>query len=323
MQKKQKEPDMTPMEMEPLQDQMVKANPDFTPSPSTVAAVTKELIDSGESKESKAATEPPSTKEEKRRKATRQRNESITRKLAERPVAQRFSMMRNLVDMVMRRIHPSVLICGPGGTGKSYMVKQQLKKRGFVEDKKGTSGYTWIAGHMAPTGIYEAMHNRKDGGVIVLDDVDIWGGSGADTGMELCKAALDSYDKRVISWHSKWADQNGLPRKFDFQGQVIFITNRLESQIPQPLLDRCFYIPVVLSWNEIFERMEQIIQPSKDGPGMYPKVPLEQKQEVLKHLKATSKPGDPVSFRDLDRGIRLRVGVEKGQDWREYIDVFC
>jgi hypothetical protein len=270
---------------------------------------------------SSAAPQPKSAEPTPAGKATlikekQQRNEAVTAKLATRPVAKRFEMMASLIDMVMRRIHPSVLICGPGGIGKSYMVKEQLKKRGFAEDKPGRKGFTWIAGHMSPTGIYEAMHNRKDGGVLVLDDVDIWSGSGQDTGMEICKAALDSYDKRVISWHSKWAEQNGLPRKFDFNGQVIFITNRRESQIPQPLLDRCFYIPVVLTWEEIFERMEQIV------PNMYPKVPLKEKLEVLNHLKASSNPGDPISFRTLDRGIRLRVGCDGNQDWKDYIDVF-
>jgi hypothetical protein len=278
---------------------------------------------------SSAATQPepaePSTtivessKNAKRVKEKQQRNEAVTAKLATRPVARRFEMMASLIDMVMRRIHPSVLICGPGGIGKSYMVKAQLKKRGFVKDKLGKKGFSWIAGHISPTGIYEAMHNRKDGGVLVLDDVDIWTGANASTGMELCKAALDSYDERVISWHSSWAESHGLPRNFNFNGQVIFITNRRENQIPQPLLDRCFYIPVVLKWEEIIERMEQII------PKMYPKVPLEQKLQVLEHLKATSKPGDPISFRTLDRGIRLRVGLAEHpspDEWKDFIDVF-
>ncbi len=237
----------------------------------------------------------------------RKRNQSITEKMGRHPVNKRFQMMESIVSMVIRRFSPSVIVCGTGGLGKSHMVKEALKRLNLVKDedgKKGKQGFTWVAGHIAPTGVYTAMHNRRDGGVLILDDVDIWSG---ETMMELCKAALDSYGERVISWNSSWADNNGLPRSFDFKGQVIFITNKMEHEMPQPLVDRSWLVPVVLTTPEIFERMKTIL------PKMHPKVDLKIKQGVLEHLKKICTPEDPVTFRSLERAIRLRMANPPGE----------
>tara|TARA_B100001287_G_C22686600_1_gene534171 strand:+ start:5717 stop:6619 length:903 start_codon:yes stop_codon:yes gene_type:complete len=245
------------------------------------------------------------------------RNEVVTRRMAQKPVNKRFEMMETIVTMVIQKFSPSVIICGTGGLGKSHLVKERLKAAKLIEDKEGPKGYTWVAGHMAPTGLYTAMHRRKDGGVLVLDDVDIWSN---ETMMELCKAALDSYAERTISWDSSWADNKGLPRKFPFKGQVIFITNKEEKDMPQPLIDRSFFVPVVLTGTEVLERMQKVL------PDMFPKVPLQMKQEVLAHLKTIASEEDPVTFRSLDRAIRTRLfaqhNIQKGVDWKELLDTF-
>ena len=252
----------------------------------------------------------------RRKKAkSKARNEVVTRRMAALEVNKRFELMEQIIKMVVKKFVPSMIICGTGGLGKTYTVKQILKLAGLVEDKEGPTGFTWVAGHMSATGLYTAMHQRKDGGVLVLDDVDIWN---SDTMMELCKAALDSYSERTISWNSSWADQNGLPRKFDFKGQVIFITNKEEKDMPQPLIDRSFFVPVVLTGTEILARMQKVL------PDIHPKVPMPMKMEVLAHLKTVASEEDPVTFRSLDRAIRTRLYAEQDAtvDWKEMLVTF-
>ncbi len=273
------------------------------------SSVTNEVVTPIASTATTAETQ--SIEENTKIREMKARNQSITDKMSKHSVNKRFEMMESIVLMVIRRFSPSVIVCGTGGLGKSHMVKEALKRMNLVEDKKGKQGFTWVAGHIAPTGVYTAMHDRQEGGVLVLDDVDIWSG---ETMMELCKAALDSYGQRVISWNSSWADNNGLPRKFDFKGQVIFITNKMEHEMPQPLVDRSWLVPVVLTTTEVFERMNTIL------PNMYPGVDINIKRGVLKHLKETHANGDAVTFRTLDRAIRLRMGAPK--EWKELLTVF-
>lgn len=253
-------------------------------------------------------------KRRKKQQKSKARNEVVTKRMAKLPVNKRFELMEQIIKMVVKKFVPSMIICGTGGLGKTYTVKQILKAAGLVEDKEGPTGYTWVAGHMAPTGLYTAMHQRKDGGVLVLDDVDIWGN---ETMMELCKAALDSYSERTISWNSGWADQQGLPRKFAFKGQVVFITNKEEKDMPQPLIDRSFFVPVVLTGTEVLERMQKVL------PNIHPRVSMPMKQEVLAHLKEVASEEDPVTFRSLDRAIRTRLFAETNKaDWKELLDTF-
>lgn len=275
-----------------------------TQVPSKPIIPEKEVIDAVEAQ-----------KRRRKQAKSKARNEVVTRRMAQLEVNKRFELMEQIIKMVVKKFVPSMIICGTGGLGKTYTVKQILKKANLTEDKEGPTGYTWVAGHMAATGLYTAMHQRKDGGVLVLDDVDIWGN---ETMMELCKAALDSYSERTISWNSSWADQNGLPRKFDFKGQVIFITNKEEKDMPQPLIDRSFFVPVVLTGTEILARMQKVL------PNIHPKVPMPMKMEVLAHLKTVATEEDPVTFRSLDRAIRTRLYAEQDAtvDWKEMLVTF-
>lgn len=291
------------MQLENLPAQQPETKPEPKPElPSSQPD--KEVIDAVEAQ-----------KRRRKQAKSKARNEVVTRRMALLEVNKRFELMEQIIKMVVKKFVPSMIICGTGGLGKTYTVKQILKKARLLEDKEGPVGYTWVAGHMSATGLYTAMHQRKDGGVLVLDDVDIWGN---ETMMELCKAALDSYSERTISWNSTWADQNGLPRKFDFKGQVIFITNKEEKDMPQPLIDRSFFVPVVLTGTEILERMERVL------PNIHPKVPVPMKQEVLAHLKTVATEEDPVTFRSLDRAIRTRLYAEQDSsvDWKGMLDTF-
>jgi hypothetical protein len=50
-----------------------------------------------------------------------------------------FKKMEKYVNMVIKGINPSVILCGAPGVGKTYRVKTQLKANGYKEDSKNTS----------------------------------------------------------------------------------------------------------------------------------------------------------------------------------------
>ena len=74
--------------------------------------------------------------------------------------------MRKYVNMVIKGINPSVILCGAPGTGKTYNVKQQLKAAGYRE---GVNMYT-IKGRCSARQLYMALYQyRAKGNIVVID----------------------------------------------------------------------------------------------------------------------------------------------------------
>jgi replication-associated recombination protein RarA len=78
----------------------------------------------------------------------------------------------------------SLILNGPPGLGKSFMVNQFLTKH-----RKGQ--YKIVAGHMTNLSLYHALYNhRQHGEVLVLDDVDSV--FSKIEGLNLLKAVMDT-----------------------------------------------------------------------------------------------------------------------------------
>ncbi len=127
----------------------------------------------------------------------------------------------------------ALIVSGDAGVGKSFSIINPIERRNAE-----VSGMNLqiIKGSASPYGIYTALFNAKDGGVIIFDDCD--SALLDEESLNLFKAALDTTDKRVISWRKKasWVypsyddndaiDSEGrYPDSFEFEGSVIFITN--------------------------------------------------------------------------------------------------
>lgn len=117
----------------------------------------------------------------------------------------------------------SLIISGPAGLGKSHGVMQ-------VTEGLDTKGYQTrvVRGFVRPTGLYKTLYDfRHKHCVIVFDDADSVFGD--DVSLNLLKTACDMTKSRVLSWltESKMEDEEGerLPRSFEFEGSIIFITN--------------------------------------------------------------------------------------------------
>ena len=200
------------------------------------------------------------------------------------PVDELFKDLADLVDLVINDHRPALLVTGGGGTGKSFTVKERIKKAGMSKaDYKISKGATSVFG------LYTEFFMARKGKLLVFDDNDdVFKDM---TSQNLLKAALDSYDEREISWSSKSTvpidqslpraaimqiedgiEQNlvaggdpetgklpRLPNTFEFNGRVIFISNLAENKVPQPVISRSLTIDVSLSPGEMMERMEAVI----------------------------------------------------------------
>lgn len=226
------------------------------------------------------------------------------------PVTERFQYIEDLVNMVAKKIQPSILLTGTSGVGKSYLVKKTLENAG-LED--GVDFFV-VKGQASPMGLYQLLHDKRDA-LLVFDDCDSV--LRDDTSANLLKAALDSYDKRYIHWHSNKAEQLQLESYFEFTGQVIFISNYSANRIDDAIRSRAFCYNLHLLPNEMHEYMQHVL------PDICPNVNIDIKEEVLSYLGQFKHAWSNYNLRTLIQAIRIRLGVSAGKDWKKMIQVLA
>ena len=106
---------------------------------------------------------------------------------------------------------------------------------------------------------------------------------------------------------NRWEESNEklLPNRFNFSGQVIFISNLAEDKFDNALLSRSLHVDVHLNKSEIIDRMKEIMRK------VLPDVSMQEKEEALDYLVYVTD-NYPVKFdlnvRTLVHSINLRVG---------------
>lgn len=132
----------------------------------------------------------------------------------------------------------ALIISGPPGVGKTYGVVKQLKELSST----GSIYLEELKGYAKATGLYGLLYAmRHKDSVLLIDDADSVFRD--ETGLNILKGALDTSKVREISWRSNTkitlpAEYAGpgdiidekkqeftVPKKFIFEGKVIFITN--------------------------------------------------------------------------------------------------
>lgn len=211
----------------------------------------------------------------------------------------------------------SLIISGDAGIGKTQTVKDTLESLGMRKDVH----YYFASGTVTPAGLYEVLFlNRRM--LTVFDDCDAVFKD--PDSVNMLKAALDTYDTREISkltkgntFNSIGMDDNEiqeeyetsgkLPNKFEFVGQIIFISNLPESKFDNALLSRSLHVDVHLSRRELFERMSEIMKK------LSPDVDITKKEEALEYLTHITE-NYPTKFdlniRTLIHSINLRANNE-------------
>lgn len=199
--------------------------------------------------------------------------EEIYQKLTDR-----FAAMDTLAEATATGKNRSLIISGPAGLGKSYGVMK------VVEDleSKGYRPYV-VRGYVRPTGLYKTLYEFKDPNcVVVFDDADSVFLD--DVSLNILKTACDMTKSRRLSWltETRMEDEEGerLPRNFEFEGSIIFITNYDMSSMAangnklaphfEAMISRSHYLDLAMKTKrDYLVRLKQVIREkgmlSKEG----------------------------------------------------------
>jgi hypothetical protein len=183
---------------------------------------------------------------------------------------ERFEILDSMTRAVKEGNVRAMIVSGPPGVGKSYGVETQLQKADLfntLAEKKPK--FEVVKGAMSAIGLYAKLYEFSDkGNVVVFDDCDSI--LMEDLSLNILKGALDSSDRRFISWNtdSRILRSEGIPDRFEFKGAAIFITNiKFEHVRSKKLRDhldalesRCHYIDLQMdTTREKILRIKQII----------------------------------------------------------------
>ena len=322
-------------------------NPDFTLNTSSMSvaqflpsvakfveepeALVAEAADDIRGRISDAESKLRRARTDKSRAAHRQAIERLTAQLAEQERAeiesQKVTQLEVKIDVfksielytiqVARGKSNSLIVSGDAGVGKTRTVKDTLESLGMAKDVN----YYFATGTATTAGLYETLflHRHK---LIVFDDCDAVFKD--PDSVNILKGALDTYKVREISKLTKGntfdstgmddADMQAefegtrkLPNKFEFDGQIIFISNLPEDKFDKALLSRALHVDVHLNKQELFDRMKEIMRK------ICPDVDDQAKQDALEylmHITSTYPTKFDMNIRTLIHSINLRAHNE-------------
>lgn len=214
----------------------------------------------------------------------------------------------------------SLIVSGQAGVGKTSVVTDTLKSIGMQPDVH----YYKSTGTVTTAGLYEVLFKNRNR-LVIFDDCDAVL-KDADS-VNLLKGALDTYPVRELSKLTKgntfdstgmsdleiqqeWEESDGrlLPNRFQFSGQIIFISNLAEDKFDDAILSRSLHVDVNLSKEEIIKRMREIMS------RISPELDIKLKEEALEYLVYVTQ-NYPVKFdlniRTLIHSINLRAGNDQ------------
>ena len=230
----------------------------------------------------------------------------------------RFNFVEKLVNMVASGVQPSAVITGEGGLGKTFTVTKTLESAGFkdisdlADFQVGSiintrKCFTMVKGYSTAKGLYRTLfENNKS--IIVFDDCDAV--LKDPVALNLLKGALDSYGKRIISWNADMRDDD-LPRSFNFEGRVIFISNMTQDSIDQAIRSRSMLIDLSMTADQKIDRMEHIAK----SDSFLPEYDANIKADALKLIRELKDVAKEINLRTLISVSKVRAANPK--DYRE------
>lgn len=185
-------------------------------------------------------------------------------------INQRFEFLGNLTQMVIGGVTPSLIVTGEGGLGKTHSVNQAIKETDMTE-----SDYVFFKGYSTARGLYNALYDNN-GKLIIFDDCDSV--LEDKVAVNILKSALDSYEKRTITWMAKMNKNDEYPQQFDFTGRIIFISNKSKESMNDAILSRSLTVDLTMTPDDKIERMTSIIG------SILPEYSLDIKKDALNFL---------------------------------------
>lgn len=259
----------------------------------------------------------------------------VTRKLLERtqigvptPILQtesrfsineRFGFVRDMVMLLASGHQPSVVVTGPGGLGKSHTVTAALQEAGFVDmsilDESDIfevpkKSFRVVKGYSSAKGLYRTLYENRNG-VVVFDDCDSV--LKDPVSINLLKAALDSYSRRIISWRAEFKDDD-LPNVFEFHGRVVFISNMPSAALDQAILTRSMAVDLSMTSEQKIQRMRHLV----NQYDFMPEYSMDHKRDALDLIASLKDSVKELSLRSLIQCTKIRQTAENWRDLAEY-----
>ena len=234
----------------------------------------------------------------------------------------RFSFVEKLVNMVAAGVQPSAVITGSGGLGKTYTVTKTLEAAGYKDMSdmanfevgsviRKSKCFTFVKGYSTAKGLYRTLfENNKS--IIIFDDCDSI--LKDDTAKNILKGALDSYGKRIISWNADFKDED-LPKSFNFEGRVIFISNLAQDKIDQAIRSRSMMIDLSMTTDQKIDRMEHIAA----LPEFLPEYDAKIKSDALALIREIKDEVKEISLRTLISVAKVRASNDDWKDLATYM----
>lgn len=237
-------------------------------------------------------------------------------------INQRFDFVEKLVKMVAAGVQPSAVITGQGGLGKTFTVVKTLKTSGLddatsleeyevgdVIDR--SNSFVMVKGYSTPKGLYRTLF-ENNGSVIVFDDCDSV--LKDPVALNLLKGALDSYDRRFISWNADMRDDD-LPKSFEFTGRIVFISNMSQEKIDQAIRSRSMMIDLSMTDDQKIERMEAIASSDE----FMPEYTAQAKTDAIAFIKKVKADVKELSLRSLISVTKIASTNENWEELAEYM----
>ncbi len=215
-------------------------------------------------------------------------------------INQRFELLNNLAKMVVQDVTPSLIVTGEGGLGKTHSVTQTITQCGLESGE-----FVFFKGYSTARGLYNTLFDNN-GKLIVFDDCDSV--LEDKVAVNILKSALDSYEKRTISWMAKMNKNDEYPQQFDFTGRIIFISNKSKESIDGAILSRSLTVDLTMSPEEKIQRMLTIL------PNIMPFYSNELKMEALAFLNE-NKSNANLNLRTLIMVVKMRIA--NPDNWKD------
>ncbi len=124
-----------------------------------------------------------------------------------------------------------MIVSGDAGTGKTHTVKKALRDTGHQANVEYIKG-----GKITAASLYVKLYlNRAQHRIIVLDDCDIIHHGEKRQIIPMLLGAVELGQTGEVSWETARPNplmtEHAVPNKFDFQGNIIWITNDRKEDI--------------------------------------------------------------------------------------------
>jgi hypothetical protein len=245
-------------------------------------------------------------------------------------IASRFAVLDEMSRACIAGDIRAMIVTGPAGIGKSHGVITQMEKASMFDKIQGKRPrFEIVKGAMSGIGLFAKLYKFSDKkNVLVFDDCDIWDDQDA---VNVLKGALDSGKTRRISWNkdSRLLRDEGVPNTFNFEGSIIFITNKTfdskKASKMTPHLDalqsRSHFLDLTVDTER--DKMLRIKQVHRDADGgLFADYDFTQEQtdEVMSFIEANHSKLREVSLRMC---LKIADLVKISGNWRELAKATC